>query len=332
MAEQANKPAPGSDEELAEIRRRTPGLAEADAEAAEKVKAEAEAKAAEEKAAADTKASEDKAKADADAKATADAAAAGEGGKAPSRPERYIPIQQYTDEKRGWRESEAQYKARIADLEKIAGGKADTAKNEDAIRKYAEKNGITADEAREQVSSLREALGIEDRPAPKPEERLTPEEKERLAKADEIAAQEHFNTEFAADALPELKKHFPNATAEQLEKAKAELSKLACTAPFLDKSLDFVVYKSQAALTSLFKPKPGAPEVQRRGADKTPTEYTSDDFKDGKTSFEELANVTPEQLDKIVKGMDVKTYENWKRFTNSKDTIVINRGGRNVRF
>lgn len=249
-----------------------------------------------------------------------------------SRPLKYIPIKQYTEEKKVWKESKEQYEKRISELEKLA-GKADTVQNEQKIKDYAERHGFTFDEAKEQVESLRDILGIEAKQLEekKPAE-FTPEQKQTLERAEEIEAIEYFNTEFSKDAIPQIQELFPNATQEQIERAKKEIEKIACTAPFTDKNLRYVVFESRKELASIFKPKPGSPEVQHKAADKTPVEFKADDFKDGKTSFQELEKMTPESLNKIIREMDTKTYEAYTRYLSSNDKIIINRGGRKIEF
>lgn len=317
-----HKPTPGSDPEWEAAQKRIPGIAETiipkEEEKAPEPKPEATPEAV-------TPPEEKKPEVK-----KPDEPVAGDPPPTRTRPEKYIPVQQYTDEKRTWHESEAQYKSRIAELEKLA-GKAESAQSDDKIRVYAEKHGVTFEEAKDQVESLRDILGVT---AQKPTEvkpaEFSPEQKASLARAEEAEARQVFDTEYNERAIPALKRLFPNATDSQILAAKKRVEEIACTTPFLKSPLRTVVIESEESLADLFKSKPGSPEAQRRGADKNPVEFSASDFVDGKTSFKELENVTQDQLNNIVKGMDGKTYESYMRFVNANDKIIINRGGRKV--
>lgn len=307
---QPNKPSAGSDPEWEAIRKKTPGLKDEEPEPEKKPEPPVPPKKEEEPPAKPEPEEEEEEK------------------PRPQRPEKYIPIKQYTDEKKTWKESIAERDARIAELEKVAGGKADTSKNNEAIKNYAEKYGIDIEVAKEQVESLREVLGVTDR---KPTE-LSEDQKTAIQEAELALAEKKYSEEFKNIALPELKTLFPNATAEQLDRAKDEIERIACTNTFLDKTLDFVVYKSQKELAGIFSGKKPSVEPQRRAAQKGQPDLTAQDFKDGKTSFNELAALSGEQVSKIIEDMDIPTYEKYKRWNAKNDKLVINRGGRKIEF
>lgn len=244
----------------------------------------------------------------------------------PSRPEKYIPIKQYTSEKREWNESKAQFETRIAALETIAGGKEGSKKTQEAIKAYAEK--YDADE--DQIRELATILGREDKPAPKEEATISPEDQEVIDQSREIVAEKMFNEEFDTLALPELQAKFPSATPSQLAKAKKEVERLATTKEYLDKSLDFVVYKNPKAFDSIFSGDRKGPESARQAPEKGKSSFTATDFTGGKTPFSTLAELSVEDQTKIVETMDLKTYEKYTNWINQNDVLVINRGGRKL--
>ncbi len=303
---------------------------EGDTSAADKAKAEEEAKVkadeeAKAKADADAKAQAeaDKAKADADAAAKAQAEDDDKGREA--RPEKYIPLAKYIPEKKEWGEKEADYQKRIAELEAIASTVSEK-KQDEAVKAYAEKYGVPE----ESVADLRKALGIEDKkvetPA-KPDEpqapKLSPDQQAAVDEANLIKAEKAFETEFTDVGVPELKKHFPNATPEQLEKAKKELEALATTRDYLDKPLDFIVYKEQSELAKLF-PEPKAPRgvEANRVAPQKSTDMTADDFKDAK-DFSALNDLSATERDKLVKEFSNDTWTRYKLWVKANDELVI---------
>jgi hypothetical protein len=251
-----------------------------------------------------------------------------EGGKPEGkRPEKYIPIDKYTDEKGQWRKTEAELKTRIAELESAAGGQEGTKANEEAVKAYAEKHGLTVEAARSEVDRVRDILKANglDKPG-QPE--LTEAQKAELAEAAQLKAEKSFNTEFEALAVPQLKELFPDATDKQLADAKEELSKLCLTEPFLDKSLDFIAFKSRNELKDIFEPPRKGPEVSRTAPKKGAPEYSAADFKDGKTSFDELFALDGDAQAKIVEEMDVDTYERMTRYAEKNSPSPIRRGNR----
>ena len=243
----------------------------------------------------------------------------------PTRPEKYIPIKQYTSEKRIWNETVSEYKTRIAELEEITKGNGSD--KTDAIESYAEKYGADA----EQIKELKLALGINDvKPEPKVEPKTSPEDQAILDRSREIVAEKMFQEEYTKLAIPELKAAFPNATPEQLEKARTEVEKLATTKEYLDKSLDFVVYKNKSAFDAIFAPDRKGPESARQAPEKGNPTYTASDFAGGKTPFSAIAELPVEKQTEIVEAMDLKTYEKYMNWVSQNDNLAISRGGRKL--
>lgn len=258
-------------------------------------------------------------------------------GKKPQRPETYIPIAQYTDEKKRWKGTVDEKDKRIADLEAMVkdGGKPNSQKFEAAVKRYMDKYGVDEETAKadvERVGIIMEGYKNDDKPAPKKDgdkPELDEETQNKLAELDEIKAEKAFNEEFSTVATPELKKYYPNATPEQLAKAKKEIEKIACSRPYLDKSLDYVVFKNRSVLDKVFK----APRVGVEGKGAAPDKgkqgtYTSDDFVGGKTNFSVLASLPVEEQNAIVEKLPLKDYEAWTHYINMNDPVVINRKGR----
>lgn len=248
--------------------------------------------------------------------------------KKPSRPEKYIPIKQYTSEKEQWKETLSKKEQEIADLKAIADSKPDS-KKEDSLKKaYMEKYGVDEETAEQEIERVRfvNEHGKEKvepkKPETPPTPSLTPEQQAKIEKAEEIEAIQLFNQEFLNDAVPQLKNMFPNATPEQLEKAKVELEALATTSKYLDKTLDYISFKERDSLAEIFAGDRKGPE-SGRPPQKGKSTYTSSDFEKGKTPFSELDNLSAEERNNIVKGFDVKTWDAYVHYQNTQDELIV---------
>lgn len=249
-----------------------------------------------------------------------------------TRPEKYIPVKQYTDEKRKYKETIEEKDRRIADLEKIANTTSpDSRLSDEKIGKYAEKHGLDIEDARIELERMRDAQDFfaPEKTADKTA-KLTEQQKETLAQAEEIKAEKLFNDEFETVALPDLKSLFPDATVEQIKRAKAEIQKLACTKQYLDKTLDYVIFKSKSELEKVFKKSVAGPEGTRP-SQKDSGELSAKDFK-GKTTFEKLDDLSDSERNKIIEDMPLDTYEAYSRYNDRNSKLVINRGGKKVEF
>lgn len=244
------------------------------------------------------------------------------------RPEKYIPIKQYTSEKEQWKETLSKKEQEIADLKVIAESKPDS-KKEDSLKKaYMEKYGVDEETAEAEIERVRfvNEHGKEKAPPAKEEKpqspTLTPEQQAKIEKAEEIEAKEFFNKEFLEDAVPQLKNLFPNATQAQLEQAKAEMEALATTTKYLDKSLDYIAFKERDALADIFAGERKGPE-SARSPQKGKMTYTSADFEKGKTPFSELENLSEEERNNVVKGFSIKTWDAYVHYQNLQDDVKI---------
>ena len=248
--------------------------------------------------------------------------------KKPSRPEKYIPIKQYTSEKEQWKETLSKKEQEIADLRTIADSKPDS-KKEDSLKKaYMEKYDVDEETAEAEIERVRfvNEHGKEKvepkKPETPPTPSLTPEQQAKIEKAEQIEATQLFNQEFLDDAVPQLKTLFPNATPEQLEKAKGEMESLATTSKYLDKSLDYIAFKERESLAEIFASDRKGPESSRP-PQKGKTTYTSADFDKGKTPFSELTLLSEEERNNIVKGFSVKTWDDYNHYINQQDDLVV---------
>lgn len=253
------------------------------------------------------------------------------------RPERYIPVDKYNEKIGDFKKIVEDNQKRISELEKIIRDNQSVSKTDAAVKKYAEKYGLDIDLAREQIESLKEVLGVDIKPEDsrqndQKEPELPEDVKARLENAEIVEAKLAFDNEFKSQAIPQIKSIFPNATPEQIEVAKEEIEKIACTNENLDKSLDFIVFNSKNKLSKFFAVKPGHVESNNRGADRNPITVTAETLRDGKTSFSELEKLSGDEQGRIIEQMDNETYEKYKRHLYSSDQLIINRGGKRVKF
>lgn len=163
----------------------------------------------------------------------------------PERPIKYIPIPKYQEEKKEWEKQLSSKDEAILNLQKEldaakAAGKPDETKAK--IDALADKMGIESEHVQEVIAMARE--GFVPAPAAKVEEPVKKEEPAPAAPVDP------FPQEWDA-ALPELRKQFPNATAEQLADAKEEFDKLSHTDTYRRYPLDYAFTKEAETLKTL---------------------------------------------------------------------------------
>ncbi len=252
------------------------------------------------------------------------------------RPEKYIPIDEYTGEKRKWKETLEQKDARIAELEKIASTTAPDSKiADDKVQKYAEKHGIDPDEARVELERIRDGFELlNDKPAAEEKKaaEFTDEQRQTLADAERIKAEKLFNAEYDLKAIPEIKNYFKDATPEQIERAKAFVEQVSCTKDFLDKPLDYVIYKTRGDLEQFFKKEVAGPESSRPSQKESVGDIKASDFSTGKLNFSELDKLSDAERNKLIEEFDMPTYEKYSKYNERNAAIVINRGGKKVGF
>lgn len=251
------------------------------------------------------------------------------------RPERFIPLKKYHDEKRVWEEKAASAEslaAKVKELEVALKATKDGSKSEDdKIKSWSSKHNMSEDAARELADIIREGVTV-------PKEQL-----DRItAAADEAKErqeQAHFDKEYKA-VEPGLKTSYPDATPEQLEAARGLVDKLAHSKKYFDKDIDYVLFKEKTQLDTLFSKKAPArkgPENNRMG-NGGPRTLTSSDFKkdtQGKYDFvriDEMEN--DDERNRLVNGLSPEAYLAYVHHVGSQESegLEINRGGRRIRL
>ncbi len=245
-----------------------------------------------------------------------------------SRPERYIPIKQYTDEKRSFQETIAEQEKKIAELSKIANLAEGSKKLEEAVKKYAEKHGVEEEIAREEVQKVKDILDLTSDREEKPQKKenistISEDDRKILEEAQEIKAEKLFLQEFDDVAMPQIKDLFPNASPSKMAEAKEELQKLACTNQYLDKSLDYIVFKEKETFSKIFAPDRVGPEGGRSSSSKNRQTLSASDFEGGRTNFSELNKLSVEERDKIVKDFSPKTWDKYMHFLSINEDIEV---------
>ncbi len=253
------------------------------------------------------------------------------------RPEAFIPLPKYLDEKKQWeldKQARVDAEKRISELEALG----NTAKpaTEDDISKFAEKHSMDVEMVKELlVMAESRVLPAEKRKQLDDALKITDQRKHEDAV---LKSQELFKTEFNDIGKPEITKLYPNATPEQLEAAQIFLDGAAHTATFADKELPYVIYKLGGELAKIFTTEgdPAKPTPPNKGMEPHKTgqsrvgTMTAKDF-EGKTDFSDFLALDQSLQDTIRKEMDTKTYSNFLAFISKQDNgVEVTRGGRKI--
>ncbi len=253
------------------------------------------------------------------------------------RPEAFIPMKKYHEEKR-------ENERLLAEANK---------KVEDALKKVEELTQIAnqndGTKKDEDIEAFMAETGF-DRPTVDgflklAEKRLLgPERLEALKTSENIVKEAQLEADFAKEmdsiGTPALKKQFPAITEEQLEKAQELLDKVAHTNAFHDKPLDFIIYKHLEEIQKLFgdesKPNDTTPpqtkktiEPNRPGSGKN-TAMTAKDF-EGQKDFSALNDLEPSVRNALIKDFPTATYENFKVWVQGQAPgLEVMRNGQKV--
>lgn len=171
-------------------------------------------------------------------------------------------------------ELESDYAKKIEDLRaeyaKDTPNETTTANIEEEIAKLAEEKEIDPEVLKRIIDVARK--GVETSPEDKS---LLEEVKVMRQERADREQQDIFDSEWN-QVLPSLQKEFPNASEEQMSKAKGQLDELSHSEKYHDMDIDYVVFKEKEALgKTLFSPKKATFESAR------PTTFDeSDEFPD----------------------------------------------------
>lgn len=261
-------------------------------------------------------------------------------------PKKYIPLNQYSAEKKQHKEELDAKDTKIRELEELLkkGGdnKSPTEDEEykELLSTYQDKYGIEEADMKNLMKNIQKSLGI----TPEIIENLkkisnpetTPVDNTELLKAES----EHFDKEYKdfepslIDMVPEAK----TASDDQKLKIKEFLDKKSHTKDFADKPLDFVAFKHRGEISKIIKdstPKvPGARTADTSHPSSKDVVTVNAEFFKGKTSFEELLSLDKAEASKIVNNFDSKTYSNFIKWTSSYNNsdMTIERAGRRIKL
>lgn len=253
------------------------------------------------------------------------------------RPSKYIPLAQYQDEKKIHNEQVASLQAKIDELSSATKKEVTvgTEEHEQFIQEYAEKYGIEEEDVRKLVAMVT------------PKQVLPPEVSKMLetfqTTQDQLALieeEKHFNVEFEK-ADPVVQQYFPGLTPEQGKALRQSVFELSHTKEWHDRDLEYVLWKNKDALlaelpkvdTEPVKAPKGKVAETGRSGNHVHKVLTAEDFKDGKTSFEELGNLEESDRNKIIQDMDPQTYRKFVTFAGTFENgggLKVNRGGKTV--
>ena len=244
------------------------------------------------------------------------------------RPERYIPIPKYKEEKTKRQEAETKLeeaKKKITDLEKISKSKPGSKVENEKFKSFSKKYDIDEKALPELVEMIREEV-------------FTPEIQEKLSlaekNANELTDQGHFNTEWEG-CLSDLKKEFPDANKKQLDQARKLMDQLAHTKKYHQADLDYVFFKNKSEFSDILSEIQGKKGVEsgRIGKGK-PGQVSGKDIKkdkSGKYDFSSLDSLSGDEKDKVLSEMNPEAYMDYIDHIESDEFgVEINRNGRKI--
>jgi len=244
------------------------------------------------------------------------------------RPERYIPIPKYKEEKIKRQEAETKLEEankKITDLEKISKSKPGSKAENEKFKSFSKKYDIDEKALPELVEMIREEV-------------FTPEIQEKLSLAEKSAAeltdQSHFVKEWDG-YLSEIKKEFPDANKKQLDQAKKLMDQLAHTKKFHQNDIDYVFFKNKSEFSDILSEIQGKKgfEAGRIGKGK-PGQVSGKDIKkdkNGRYDFSSLDNLSGEDKDKVLSEMNPEAYMDYIDHIESDEMgLEVNRNGRKI--
>lgn len=255
-------------------------------------------------------------------------------GDEPDKPEepkskRFIPMPKYLDEKKNWKLKHEEQEKKIQELTELANRPKSEEKDAD-LAKWAEKVGIEPEDAEELIKIVqKKAL---------PEDQF--KSLHEAAKLAEVQ-QEHklFDQEFESEAIPEIKKLFPDADESKLKKVRDFLFDASHKKETANQELGYIIYKNTDKINSLL-----SPEAKAEGVKATSTgeknrigqghrkPMTAKDFV-GAKDFSQLSDMESEEANKIFADFDEDTYKNYLEWVKQNDGgVEVMRNGRKIKL
>ncbi len=265
------------------------------------------------------------------------------------RPQRYIPIPQYREEKQGWNTEKQTLLTTIA---KAKGFEAGSAEESAAIQDFMSKSGLDEAAAREALTLARQSL------FPKELQEGFSKILTESAKQDEIAAKakeeqeeaEFFSNEYSAFATEHIDTAFPNATADQKTAVRELIDQAAHSPKYakLDLQEIYALPQVKAEVDKIFAGTeapvtPPAPAVEHRKGPETSkpggapaSTLTAADFKKDPTTkkfdFGKLHDM-PDNEDKqaLVSALEPEAYVAYIDDLGARDSsLTVRRGDQKI--
>jgi len=250
--------------------------------------------------------------------------------KTPERPQRYIPMPKYQEEKKAWKQNKEELttaKERISQLEKelesAAKPKEDTKKSDDKIKSFAEKHKMDEEAARDLIDIARD--GSVNKDVLKQIDDFTKKVKEQ----EELAS---FSNEWST-VSSQIKEKYPDATKEQITKAKKTMDELAHTQKYHQTTLDYILFKENSVFDEMLGAEDSSAGIEssRIGGKPNSSIVSFKPLKDGSYNFDKLHRMDEgENKTKVVNGLDDTAFMAYVNDLEKQDGIEVGRNGRKI--
>lgn len=241
----------------------------------------------------------------------------------PTRPERYIPVGKYQDERKQWTEKNAALEAEIAKLrtaQDTATTPAQVTAAEDKIAAWAEKRGMDYEAAKELIDIAREGMGI-------PKETLAAVQAVETQRREQ-ESQAKFSNEFTTGVVPLIREAFPEASEQQIAEAKKLMDELAHTQALAQTPLAYIFHGNRTDFAELFTDKPGF----ERSKPTSSTAIKGAHFK-GKKDFAAVMALDEDDQARVVSEMDTNTRWDYYDYVEKQDNkLEVKREGRTIKL
>lgn len=219
----------------------------------------------------------------------------------PERSEKFIPIPKWQEAKKEWRNKEEEYEEKIKELEEKVGSGEQEVPEED-LEEFAKEYEMD----KEAVEKL---IGLAAQKAQIPSDLKEDIEKVKKAEADK-EDQQQFNEEFEGEVLPQIKKEFPDASQERIDKVRENLDALAHTQRLHQTPLEFIFARNRDKYGEILNP---------------PNQKTAESGSMGRKgeqmTYGDVMNLPPKERNEAIEGMNEKEYEEFmKAYAKEKGT------------